>query len=212
MARTVKTGPVFFILFSLPFAAVGVGVSAWLFSTVAGHWKMQRWQETPAKIVWAKLESHSDNDGTTYRATAEYAYQFGGRQYTGHQVSISGGSDNIGSYQQNVHRQLSGYRASGRSFRCYVNPERPAEAILFRDLRYEMVAFQALFATSFGAVGFGLLTFAVLNFFKARGNRALGRSTPTNRGCAKKNGPTARSARRPRPPRSCCSCAPSIGT
>ena len=101
---------------------------------------MQGWKETPAKIVRAKLETHrGSKGGTTYEATAEYTYQYGSRQYTGNRVGIQGGSDNFGSFQQNVHRQLSEHQKSGRPFRCYVNPERPAEAILFRDLRWEMV-------------------------------------------------------------------------
>jgi hypothetical protein len=174
MARNAQMGSGCLVLFSLPFAAVGVGVGFWLLSGIVTHSKMQQWQETPAKIVWAKLESHSGSKGgTTYQATAEYSYQFDGRQYTGRRVSLSSGSDNIGSYQQEVHRQLSQYQTSGRPFRCYVNPQQPADAILFRDLRWEMVAFQALFAEVFGAVGFGLLTGSVLGFFQARGNRAL---------------------------------------
>jgi len=42
-------------------------------------------------------------------------------------------------------------------FRCYVNPRNPAEAVLFRDVRIGMVAFQSLFVLAFGGVGFGLL-------------------------------------------------------
>ncbi len=175
MARsTTKVGYWFLVLFSLPFAAVGVGMGGWAFSGAVAHWKMQRWEETPAKIVRAKLESHSGSKGgSTYQATAEYTYRFGDRQYTGHRVGISGGSDNIGSYQQDVHRQLSAHQVSGRTFRCYVNPENPAEAILFRDLRWEVVAFQTVFGTMFGMVGFGLLTFGVLSGFTTRGSRAL---------------------------------------
>ena len=114
MARTtMKAGSWFLVLFSLPFAAVGVGMGGWAFSGAVAHWKMQRWEETPAKIVWARLESHSGSKGgSTYQATAEYTYRFGDRQYTGHRVGIAGGSDNFGSYQQDVHRQLSAHQAS----------------------------------------------------------------------------------------------------
>ncbi len=107
MARSMKARYVFLLLFSLPFAAVGIGMSLWLLSGIVGHWKTQSWKETPAKIVRAKLETHTDPEsGNSYQATAEYTYQFGGRQYTSNRVSIQGGSNNIGSYQQDIHRQL----------------------------------------------------------------------------------------------------------
>ena len=156
------------------FAAIGVGAGLWLGSTILAYWKMQSWEETAATIVQANLESHADSDGgTTYQATAEYTYQYRGRHYTGNRVSLHNGSDNVGSFQQDAHRQLSEHQKSGRPFRCYVNPDRPTEAILFRDLRWEMVVFDMVFATLFGSAGFGLLTFAVLSYRKAKGSSAL---------------------------------------
>lgn len=187
MARTLRVGPIFFVLFSLPFAAVGVGMAIWMSSGVLACWKMKNWQETPARIVRAKLECHSDSDGSTYQATAEYTYKFGSRQYTGKRVGVTGGSDNIGSYQQDVHRQLSAHQTSGRPFRCYVNPNRPSEAVLFRDLRWEMVAFQAVFAEAFGAAGFGLLTFALVAWFDKRGSKALAAAHPDEPWLARKD-------------------------
>jgi hypothetical protein len=174
MARTFKAGPIFFVLFALPFAAVGIGMSVWLFSGSVANWKMQRWKERPATIVRAELKCHSGSKGsTTYEATAEYRYEYDGREYQGNRVSAQGGSDNVGSYQQDIHRQLMAHSGSRHPFRCYVNPDRPAEAILFRDLRWEMVGFQTIFATAFGTVGLGLFAFGVLSFFGDRGNRGL---------------------------------------
>ena len=86
-----------------------------------------------------------------------------------------------------MHRQLSEHQRSGRPFRCYVNPERPAEAILFRDLRWEMVGFQMIFATVFGAAGFGMLTFAVLGYRKAKGDSALAALHPDEPWLCKKD-------------------------
>jgi len=164
----------FLILFALPFTAVGVGAGVWLFSGILEHWKMRSWEERPATIVRAELETHRGRKGgATYRATAEYTYHYQGRQYTGNRVSINGGRDNVGSFHQDVHRQLSEHQKSSSPFRCYVNSERPAEAILFRDLRWSMVGFQMIFATVFGAAGFGMLTFSVLGYRKTKGDSAL---------------------------------------
>jgi hypothetical protein len=161
MATTVQPKPwhiVCLALFALPFAAVGVWSGIEAGREIAAYRRMQGWQETPAKILQTELKTDCDGEGCTNWVTAEYAYTYQGRQYTGHRVSLHGGSDNVGSFQEDAYRQLRKHKISGRPFRCYANPERPAEAILFRDLREEMVAFRTVFIVGFGGAGFGLLT------------------------------------------------------
>jgi hypothetical protein len=168
-----------FILFALPFAAVGVWMGSWLCSELFAHWRMQSWEETPAKIVWTKLESDSDSEGgVSYRATAEYTYRYQGEQYTGHRIGVHGGSDNVGSFQSDAHRQLTEHRKSHRPFHCYVNPEEPSEAVIFRDLRWEMILFRAIFAVVFGAAGFGMLALAVFGYRSAATDAKLAARHP----------------------------------
>jgi hypothetical protein len=174
-----KTGSGCLIVCALPVAAIGVGMGLWLFSSLIAHGRMQRWQETPARIVWAKLESHSGSEGgTTYEATAEYTYQYAGKQYTARRIGILGGGDNIGSYQEDVYRQLSEHQKSGRPFPCYVNPDDPTEAILFRDLRWGMIGFQAVFAAVFGGAGLGMLILDIVGVRKAKVEGALAAQHP----------------------------------
>lgn len=169
-----KNGFGFLILFAIPFAAVGVGVGYRQAGEFVAYWNMRSWVETPAKIVRAKLESHDDSDGgTTYQATAEYAYRYQGQPYTATRVAVHGGSDNIGSFQHDAHRQLSEHQQSGQMFRCYVNPANPSEAVLFRDLRWELLGLQAVFSVVFGSVGFGMLAFGLWSVLKSREERAL---------------------------------------
>jgi hypothetical protein len=166
------------MLFALPFAAVGAGSGVWLVKGIVDHHRMQRWQETPATIVWTKLESHSDSDGTTHKATAEYTYQYRGRSYTGRRVALGSGSDNVGSFQEDAHRQLTERRRSGRPFRCYVNPDDPSDAILFRDLRTEMIVFKAGFTAAFGLGGFGMLALGAWGYRKSKSETALAAAHP----------------------------------
>jgi hypothetical protein len=161
------------MLFALPFAAGGIGIGVWQVCEFIAYFKMQSWVETPAKIVQTKLESSSGGEGgTSYQATAEYVYDYGGRRYTGHRVSPHNGSDNIGSFQQNAYQRLKEHQNSGRPFPCYVDPARPAEAVLFRNLRGEMICFKTMFVVIFGGVGLGLLTFSILGYRKARADAA----------------------------------------
>jgi hypothetical protein len=183
MTRTTRTGsnasPGCLMLFALPFAAVGVGMFVLVVWTYLECAAVKGWQEVPARIVRTKLEEHHDNDGgRTYQATAEYRYEFGGQPYTGKRVSLHGGSDNVGSFQKKVHRELAGYQKSGRPFRCYVNPAKPSEAVLYRDLRWEMIAFYGLFVLAFGGVGFGLLGAGLYARRKTRQEKARAEESP----------------------------------
>ncbi len=172
-----KNGLGCLILFALPFAAIGIGVGAWMGWTVIAHLKMRGWEEVPAKIVRADLKVNKGRKSTTYEVTAAYVYEYGGRQYTGRRVSLYG-SDNIGSFHQDVYRQLSEYQKSGRPFRCYVDPERPAESVLYRDLQWEMIGFQSIFVLAFGGAGFGLLAVGLLGRRKAQIEAALKTTHP----------------------------------
>jgi hypothetical protein len=167
------------MLFALPFAAGGIWMGVWQAREFVAYLRMQSWVETPAKIVRAKLECHSSSDGgDTYEATAEYTYEYGGRRYACRRVSPFSGSDNISSFHQNAHRRLQEHQKSGRPLPCYVNPAKPDEAVLFRNLRGEMIGFQSMFVVLFGGVGFGMLTFGALGYRKARADAAVAAQHP----------------------------------
>lgn len=162
-------------LFALPFAAVGVGMGFWLFSTLSRSYESRSWVETPARILSAELRESRGDDSTTYACEARYAYTFAGRDYESTRVSFYAGSDNIGSFQRDAYRELARYvtkpapkdatpaleldpdAKGGPMFRCYVNPQQPDQAVLYRTVRVPMVLFQSLFALIFGGVGFGLM-------------------------------------------------------
>ena len=110
--------------------------------------------------------------------TAEYAYEYGGQKYNGSRVGLFSGSDNIGSFHQDAYRELSKYQKSGKPFRCYVNPDRPDQALLYRDLRWAMVAFQLLFVLVFGGIGFGLVIGGLIGHHKGRAGLALTAAHP----------------------------------
>jgi hypothetical protein len=152
-------------LLGLPFLLAGLFMSRLYVSGYTKHWAAKSWKETPCWIDSARLET-SRNESTAYRAAATYRYQYQGRMYEGHQVSLHGGSDNIGNFQTRTYHELQHYAGNAgsktrapsglkdkKAFRCFVNPTNPEDAVLYRALRSEMQAFLALFALSFPAVG-----------------------------------------------------------
>ena len=161
-------GSAILFLFGVPFAAVGVWLGARLGTTITAYRAAQEWEEVPAKIIQAEFRDEDSGEGTAYWVKAEYEYRYRGQRYAGRRVSVHGGSDNIGSFWRDVYRQLEECRRTGRPFRCYVNPAQPAQALLYRDLRWEMVVFHALLTFIFAGGGFGLLIAAPFAFVGMR--------------------------------------------
>jgi Protein of unknown function (DUF3592) len=175
-------------LFGLPFLAAGLFMSWLYFSGYVKYWKAQNWREVPCWIESTELKTKRGDDSTTYKALATYRYEFEGRTYQGDKVTFGSGSDNVGDFQQKVHRELSSYRTAekerdagsreDRPFRCYVNPQKPSEAVLYRTLRWQMQAFYAVFALTFPAIGAGLVIGSLLATRTARKEAALNEKHP----------------------------------
>ncbi len=181
----------FLSIFGLPFLGAGLFL-AWLYYDGFATWLDARdWVEAPCWIESAELEAHSGDDSTSYKAVATYRYRHAGQMWRGDRVSLGFGADNIGNFQQQAHAELAkhvrkipdgvevGMAAAGEAtFRCYVNPRNPAESVLFRTLRWEMLAFKAIFALTFPAVGLGLVLGGVLAVSSSRKQAALRNQYP----------------------------------
>lgn len=150
-------------LFGLPFMAFAF----WLLLT--GVWppvsdwaRMSRWQPAEATLLAADLAVRpSSRGGASREATATYRYTVGEDEYTSQRVGIARGSDNMGSYQADMARTLVDHLQRGEPVRIWVNPANPLEAAIDRELRWELLSLYAGFALVFGAVGMGLLFFAL---------------------------------------------------
>ena len=144
-------GRVIGTLFALPFFAVGVWMLWSISSTLYDAWQMDSWVQVPATLTTGGYRTHSGDDSDTYEAYARYSYQFDGRSYRGDRVSLSGGGDNIGDYQRDIGRNLQ--RAIGDDILIYVDPDKPADAIIDRGVRWGLLGFKSIFLFVFGGVG-----------------------------------------------------------
>ncbi|MBN8430272.1 DUF3592 domain-containing protein [Microbulbifer salipaludis] len=144
-------GGFFFLMgFGFFFGLVGI--------TLIDRLDMRDWLPMKADILSAELKTHRDSDGdTTYKARADYQYHYNGRIYRGNRVSVHRGSDNIGSYQQNMYQRLAGAKRQERPVTGWVNPHRPAESVLDRELRWMMVLFPTMLCSVFMIIGAGII-------------------------------------------------------
>ncbi len=163
MAKSVKSssGAGCMVLFSLPFAGVGIFMTYLLLSTLWAGYAMQSWEGVPARIVHTELVELDGDDSTTYKVEARYEYTYEDKTYTGTRVAISSSADNIGTYQHDIHNELQRHQESEEPFRCYINPDDPADSVLYRDIRWFMLMLYGVFIVAFGGFGFGMMFFSI---------------------------------------------------
>jgi hypothetical protein len=152
-------GKIFMSIFALPFFGVGVWMLWSVSSVFVDAFQTQNWVTVEAQLLSGGYTSHSGDDTYTYEAYAQYTYDVQGRTFVADRVGLSSGSDNIGSYQQQMGSNLSQAHARGESILVYVDPHDPSQAIIDRSIRWGMIGFKSIFLFTFGGVGLGLLIF-----------------------------------------------------
>lgn len=153
-------GKILVSLFALPFFGVGVWMLWSIGNAFVDAYQMQDWVQVEAQLRRAGYETHSGDDSYTYEAYAEYTYTYQGETFVGDRVSIAGGADNIGDYQQDIGRNLGNAMARGESILVYVDPDSPSDSIIDRGIRWGLIGFKSIFLFVFGGVGLGLLILA----------------------------------------------------
>lgn len=173
--RKIIAAPFVLLMVLMVLAFPGVSIfMAYRTAAMLVTWKRAAgWVETPATIEHLELDVNSDSDGTTYRVVCRYSYTFNDKHYQNDRVGLTGGSDNIGSWQQDTYNRLKSHQDSIESdpLFCWVNPADPQEAVLDRSLRIGMVLFQMVFVIMFGGG-----SVAVVLFGRARKQKKQGES------------------------------------
>ncbi|WP_218932176.1 DUF3592 domain-containing protein [Adhaeretor mobilis] len=152
-----NTGSGCLTLFSLPFTIAGLCILGWTLWSLFGWQQAQSWVETPATLLETRLKTSRSDDSDTYQATARYRYQYAGKTYESDRVSLHSGSDNLGSYQQDLAKRLKKQFKDKKPWPAYVNPSDPTKAVLDRSLRPWFTLFKLGFGLVFAAVGIGML-------------------------------------------------------
>jgi hypothetical protein len=119
------------VLFFLIFAVVGGGILWFLLvrpmvKVVAAR----SWPPVPCTVVESRVDVSSGDDGSTYKALIHAAYAYGGGEHRApYDFSGSVYSSGYDGKAEIVARYPVGFRTT-----CYVNPEKPAESVISRDL------------------------------------------------------------------------------
>ncbi len=154
------------VAFGLPFFAIGIYFLASTAHALYDVIRMAAWPQAQGTLTSANLRSSTSNT-TTYHVTAQYRYRVDGVEYASNRVAIHGGGDNVGEFQQRLGSQLELMYLNRQPVPVYYNPGDPADAILNRDIRWEMLGFKSVFIFAFGGAGLGIM---ILGF---RGKRTI---------------------------------------
>ena len=145
-----KKANVILIPFFSLFALIGFGILIFLILPTANkYFASKNWHETPAKVIWSTVRSHESSDSTTYSVDIFYSYEFNSKSYRSNTGKcISGSSSGSSPKQEEVKAH-----PKGKEFVCYVNPEKPWQAVRDRSLSWGILL--TLIPLFFIAVGLG---------------------------------------------------------
>jgi hypothetical protein len=184
---SVNKGAVFAVFFGLIFLGVGVGAGFFSVRTLTQADAMRTWRETPATVLACDLNvSHGSKGGASYCVSARYQYEAGGVLYKGDRVSLHSGSDNMGQFHHRVYAQLKRCLDRKEPTACWVNPRSPAEAILIRKPRPEMLIFMQVFVLAFGGAGLAVVLAGLAGLLQpsAQADQSIGQGHIRMRGAA----------------------------
>ena len=153
-----------------------VGAGTFYFMALRPLWGIysaQSWVETPCTILSSELGVHDGDDGDTYSIDMTYEYAFDGREYKCDRYHFMGLNSNTA---VDWKREVVKEHPPGRQTVCYVDPDKPDEAVINRSLIPEM--WWGLFPLPFLAVGLGGLLFGsrLMNGKKADPTESTARS------------------------------------
>lgn len=164
--QTASRVPTF--LFGAFFTLVSLVISFFILLRPMGTWFASRnWVQTEAVILSSNLARSSSKGKATYRINITFRYEYNGHSYTGNKYDIfrSSTASNIGVDEM---RRVVDSHHPGEQVTCLVNPQKPFQAIITRDIYLPLLLFICCFAIGFPGAGFTILYFAFKGKKKAR--------------------------------------------
>ena len=151
---------IFFCLFTL----VGLFFALRPVYRLAASWN---WEKASCTIISSELKSGTGNNQRSYRVAATYSYRFADRDYISEDFDFSGAD--YGS-----HGEMKEFLARfppGRVVDCRVNPNDPAEAVVYRGVM-QFSYFGILITGILFLTGFALLIHEFIKKPKGEKNEA----------------------------------------
>ncbi len=147
-------------IFGLCFLIPGLMVGFFALKNLYSNLQANSWEPVQASILSSDLKVIRGDDSTSYKATGKFSYSYRGSEYSSDKLFFGKGSDNIGSFHQDLIRDLNNAQSKGETLQAWVNPKKPSEAVLIKDIRWGMFGFMMIFPLIFGGAGAGVIYMA----------------------------------------------------
>ena len=144
-------------IFGLCFLIPGLLIGFFALKNLYSSLQASSWHPVQATILSADLKVNRGDDSTTYKATGKYSYQYEGVEYSSDKLYFGGGSDSVGSFHQDLVRDMDHSQRNSQTIQAWVNPKKPSESVLIKELRWSMFGFMMIFPLIFGGVGAGII-------------------------------------------------------
>ncbi len=118
----------FIYLFSGIFMAVGGGIMISGIIQIRLAQSSTTWPTTVGTITVSKVETSTDDDGTTYRPLVKFSYQVNGQSWTGDTVFFGGGKISFSNYRY-ANKIVNKYPVTTR-VNVFYNPSKPNIAVI----------------------------------------------------------------------------------
>jgi hypothetical protein len=150
------------ILSSLIFLGIGLGVGYFVALGDLLDWQAARdYVAVPAAIEYVELDEFYNSDhGSTYRVRAAYHYDYHGESYHSKRVAISESADNFDDHHHRLYSQLLQAQKAKQPVIAWVDPHNPSQALLDREMRWELFHSKASFFLIFTTIGLVIIIVA----------------------------------------------------
>ena len=90
----------------------------------------RNWPAVECRVISSRVREVRGDDSTSYKPDILYAYTYNGREHRSSRYSAHGWSSGNRSHASEIIARYT----PGTAATCYVNPARPGEALLMRDI------------------------------------------------------------------------------
>jgi hypothetical protein len=123
--------PLFMLLLGLSMAALAIAINRSEWGSALDSRRVARWISVPAQIRRLALKPSGQRD---LYFTCTYTYVYSGHTYSSSRIGIDSEASHFGSSGNALFDRLAPAGKKGEAVPCLVNPDRPEEAVLDREV------------------------------------------------------------------------------
>lgn len=159
---------------ALMLMAVSLGLLVFGVVPVAYDWsRMRHWQPVSAQVEFAEVQKRGTaRGGSEYTTLVRYRYAVTGMPYTGTRALVGPAGDGWSRFHHRFAERLQTAQRTGAPVQVWVNPQKPAESVVDRKMRFGPLLGDLAMAVFAGGGGVVLMILVVGELRQRRRSKA----------------------------------------